>query len=95
VLDEAIFTLPVGVLSPILEDEQGFHIVRVVERQDAYRTPFEEAQLDIREKLEERRNGQSVEKYLAKLREEIPVKTVFDVQPPEAQLSEQPGPPLR
>ena len=33
VLDEAIFTLPVGQLSQILEDKRGFHIVRVVERE--------------------------------------------------------------
>ena len=32
-LDEALFGLPVGELSPILEDEYGLHIVRVTERE--------------------------------------------------------------
>ena len=39
-LDEAIFTLPVGELSPILTDRTGFHIVRIIERVDAHCTPF-------------------------------------------------------
>ena len=34
VIDQAIFSLPVGKLSRILEDEKGFHIVRVIERED-------------------------------------------------------------
>ena len=35
-----------------IESEQGFHIVRVLERKEAGRTPFTEAQAKIREKLE-------------------------------------------
>ena len=50
VLDQAIFTLPVGRLSERLEDSEGFHIVRVVERTEAGRVPFEQTQVDIKEK---------------------------------------------
>ena len=51
VLDQAIFTLPVGQLSERLEDEREFHIVRVIERRDASRVPFDEAQVEIKETL--------------------------------------------
>jgi parvulin-like peptidyl-prolyl isomerase len=67
VLDEALFKLPVGQLSPILEDEQGLHIVRVIERQDAGKKPFEDVQGDIREKIKAERREKAQEKYAAKL----------------------------
>lgn len=78
VLDEALFQLPVGQLSPILEDEGGFHIVRVLQREEARRVPFEEAQPAIREKLQEQREKEKVVGYLDKLRREIPVWTIYD-----------------
>lgn len=78
VLDEALFQLPVGQLSPILEDESGFHIVRVLQREEARRVPFEEAQPAIREKLQEQREREKIVEYLEKLRREIPVWTIYD-----------------
>jgi parvulin-like peptidyl-prolyl isomerase len=80
VLDQNVFSLPTGTLSPILEDETGFHIVRVVERENAYRTPFEEIQGDIREKIKGERKQERLQEFVTKLREEIPVTTVFDQQ---------------
>jgi len=81
VLEEALFRLPVGQLSPILEDESGFHIVRVRRREDARRIPFEEAQPEIREKLQEQREKEKIVEYLDKLRREIPVWTIYDPSP--------------
>jgi len=81
VLDEAIFTLPVGQLSAILDDGQSLHIVRVTERTDAGRTPFLEAQVGIRQTLQEERRKREVDDYLAKLKERTPVWTIFDDQP--------------
>ncbi|MCE9547983.1 MAG: peptidyl-prolyl cis-trans isomerase [Planctomycetia bacterium] len=77
-LDRALFTLPVGTLSPILEDERSFHIIRVVEREDAYRTPFRDAQIKIREEIEKQNRVTAIEEYYAKLRSETRVQTVFD-----------------
>lgn len=81
VLEEALFRLPVGQLSPILEDESGFHIVRVRRREDARRIPFEEAQPEIRVKLQEQREKEKIVEYLDKLRREIPVWTIYDSSP--------------
>ena len=75
---------PVGQLSAILEDGQTLHIVRVVERTEAGRIPFLEAQVDIRQMLQEERRKRDLDDYLAKLKERTPVWTIFDEQPPTA-----------
>ena len=86
-LDNAVFTLQVGQLSPILEDEQGFHIVCVLERQDAQRTQFPDAQAEIRGKVREQRENGQQDAFLAKLWEKTPVSTVFDAAPGEVRVS--------
>ena len=85
-LDEAIFSLPVGQLSAIIEDEASpnmsdlgaLHIVRVLERKEAGRTPFLEAQVGIRQTLVAERQRKMTDDYLRKLRERTPVWSVFD-----------------
>jgi hypothetical protein len=85
-LDEAVFSLPIGQLSAIIEDEPSpnladqaaLHIIRVVERRDAGRTPFLEAQVGIRETLVMERQRKATDDYLRKLRERTPVWSVFE-----------------
>jgi hypothetical protein len=90
-LDEAIFSLPVGQLSSILEDETALHIVRVVERRDAGRTPFIDAQVDIRSQLVAERRQKAQDEYLAKLRARTPVWTVFEAGADEPRVGAAPG----
>jgi len=78
VLDEAIFALPIGKLSRILEDEQGFHIIRVVEREEATRVPFVDAQVEIRKALTKKKVEEQRKAYLDKVREQTPVWTIYD-----------------
>ncbi len=80
-LERVIFGLPVGAMSQIIRVNQRFYIVRVLERQEAQRTPFEQAQAEIRRKIleEERRNR--IRNYLGELRRQTPVWTVFDEDP--------------
>jgi parvulin-like peptidyl-prolyl isomerase len=92
VLDAAIFTLPLNQLSSVLEDEDGFHIVRVLERRDAGRTPFETCQGEIKEKLKKEHVDQQKAAYLADLRERTPVWTVFDEEKKLRQQQEAKGP---
>lgn len=77
-LDEAIFSLPIGQLSAIIEDGEQLHIVRVAERQDAGRIPFTEAQVGIRDTLIADRREAATNAYLEKIRQRTPVWTVFD-----------------
>ena len=83
-IDRALFSLPVGELGPIVESKRGFHILRVVERQDAYRTPFFEAQKEIRKTIKQHQQTQGRKEYLAKLGLQAKVWTIFD-KPPQRQ----------
>lgn len=76
-IDNALFTLEVGQLSPILDSGPMFHIVRVLERKEAGRKPYTEVQGDIRDKLKDKRYQVEVEKYLSRLRGEARIWTVF------------------
>jgi parvulin-like peptidyl-prolyl isomerase len=73
-LDKAIFELPLNELSRVIETSQGLHIVRVIEREKASRTPFLEAQVDIKKALEVEKREAAFKKYNEKLRREIPVE---------------------
>ncbi len=75
-LDKAIFTIPVNELSDIIETKIGFHIVRVLERNEAGTTPFHEAQVDIKEKLIQQHRNKQLEDYINKLRRQIPIEIV-------------------
>jgi hypothetical protein len=81
VVDEAVFTMPVGQLSAILDDGSALHILRVIERIDAGRTPFIEAQVGIRNQLQDERRKRQMEEYLATVRDRTPVWTIFDDEP--------------
>jgi peptidyl-prolyl cis-trans isomerase D len=76
-IDEALFTLQVGQMSPILDGGPTFHIVRVLERKEAGRKPFTEVQGDIRNSLKNERFKAGVEKYLTQLRQDARVWTAF------------------
>src|SRR5262249_36529565 len=78
VIDEALFGLPVGRLSRIIEDEEGLHIIRVVEREDQQVTPFGEVQAEIKKKLQDGDLNQHMNAYIAKLRERMPVEKTFE-----------------
>lgn len=81
-IEELIFTLPPGKLSRIVEDEGALHIVRVIERQDAGTEKFTDVQDKITEKIKEERYRVGAEDYLARLRRETHVSTIFDDQRP-------------
>lgn len=83
VLDAALFSLPIGKPSRIIEDERGFHIVRVLERKEETRRPFAESQGEIRRKIKDERFKQGRSDYLARLRQQTLVSTIFDGLPSE------------
>ena len=93
VLNQAIFSQPVGKLSERLEDQRGFHIVRVIEREDAGRVPFVDAQVDIKESIRKQKIRKQISDYVTKLRSEIPVWTIFDEQEAAAQPATASRPP--
>ncbi len=87
-IDEALFSLEVGQLSDIIETDQGFHIVRVLERKEAGRIPFTEAQADIRKQLQNGRKQELIQGEMLRLRKESSVWTIFDGDISGARLAE-------
>lgn len=77
-LDQAIFTLPVGRPSKVIEEDGAFHIVEVTERNDGGRRSFLEVQKEIREHLENEERRRLNEAYMKDIRRAAPVVTIFD-----------------
>ncbi len=77
-IDEVLFSIPAGRLSRILEDEEGLHIIRVIERQDAGQVPFTEVQDKLTNEIRERRFHAAIDQFLEKLKERTSVWTVYD-----------------
>ena len=68
-------------MSRIIEDEETFYIVRVIERHDETTVPFVEAQVAIKEQIRQRRFREQMTAYLDRLRQQTAVWTVFDDEP--------------
>jgi hypothetical protein len=94
-MDATLFSLPVGKLSKIIEGPTGFHIIRVVERKDDAMRPFVEAQVDIRDTIRRQKTDREIKEYLAKLRANTPVWTIFDGPPKELAEAGEAGGPIR
>lgn len=76
-INEAVFSLPLNELSPVIQDDEGLHIVRVLDRQEAHTIPFSEAQDDIKEKLKTEILNKAYMEYATKLKERTPIITDF------------------
>ena len=77
ILENEIFSIPLNGLSNIIEDENGFHIIRVLERVEAGVRPLAEVQDEIREKLSDQKMQAAEQELLARIRRDVPVWTRF------------------
>ena len=89
IIDQSLFSLNVGQLSPILDDGRSptISIVRVIERTDAGREEFSEVQDEIKEKLMEAHRAKDKDKihvYIEKLRRD---EDLDDLRRPAADRS--------
>ncbi|HUY36243.1 MAG TPA: peptidyl-prolyl cis-trans isomerase [Pirellulales bacterium] len=80
VIDKALFSLPVGAISPILKDDRGFYIIRVIQREPAGRTPFSEVENELTEEIQRERGVRKQVETMKKLFAEARVWTIFDEQ---------------
>lgn len=76
-LDTALFTLPVGALSPIIESNSGLHIVRVIERREAGYMQFADLQDEIRKQMMNESFQEKMQEHLGKLRRETRIWTIY------------------
>jgi len=76
-LEQAVFSQPIGQLSPaVIKSDRGFHIVKVLEREETRVEPFVEAQAKIRERIREQRGQRSQQEYFTELRRRFPTVIV-------------------
>lgn len=74
IIENELFTMPVNRLSRIIRDDTGFHIVRVVERQDKSYQDFKQLQKEITEKIKKERTERLEREYFESLQERFPVE---------------------
>lgn len=84
-LDDQIFSIPVDKMSQIIEDDSGFHIVRVLEREPAGVTPLSDVQDEIRAKLRQQKINESQQQVMEEMRHRVPVWSIFPDDVPGAQ----------
>ena len=84
-IDKAIFENPVGGLSPIIADTEGFHIVEVLEREVAYTQTFAQAQPEIRGRLIKEKTAKLRADFIQKVLAETPVWTQWPEDIPGSQ----------
>ncbi len=72
-INDVVFSIERNRLSGVLKDDEGLHIVRVLEREQSHVIPFTEAQVDIEQTLKNKKRSKSIEEYVAGLRERTPV----------------------
>lgn len=84
-IDEQVFSIPLEKMSNIIEDKEGFHIIRVLERQGAGATPLSEVQDEIRATIREDKIAQAQAKVLEEMTDRIPVWSLFPEDTPGAE----------
>jgi parvulin-like peptidyl-prolyl isomerase len=76
-IEEQVFTLPVSVMSEVIEDEVGMHIVRVLERREAGVRPLSELQDEIREAIKKQKIEAASIRVSKEMSRRVPVWTLF------------------
>jgi parvulin-like peptidyl-prolyl isomerase len=84
-LDAQVFSIPLNAMSEIIEDSQGYHIVRVLDRQEAGVTPVSEVQDEIRAAIRQEKIATSQRLVLESMQVKIPVWSLFPEDMPGAQ----------
>jgi parvulin-like peptidyl-prolyl isomerase len=77
---QTALSLPVGGVSQPIASTGGYHVVRVVEREDDVVPPFETVRAAVRAEVVRRRGETALRDYLTELRAEADVVTTKAVQ---------------
>src|SRR5206468_4856896 len=77
-VDEALFRLPVGTISQLIEGPEGWHLVRVDEKIAAGEVSFVDAQEDIRKAIREDKLRKESQRYVQELARKAHITPIFD-----------------
>lgn len=84
IIDQTIFENPVTGLSKIIEDEDGFHIVEVLERVPESIQSFADAQAEIKKSIVEKKIETQRSDFIKKVRKETQVWTRWPADIPDS-----------
>lgn len=76
-IEDQLFSLPIGVMSEVIEDEQGMHIVRVLGRREPGIRPLSELQDDIRDTLKKQKIEAATLRVTKEMTRRVPVWTLY------------------
>jgi hypothetical protein len=77
VLDGEIFSIELEAMSNIIEDEQGFHIIRVLERDEAGLIALSEVQDEVRATIRDQKIVQTRNEVMDKMQARVPVWSMY------------------
>lgn len=77
VLEEQLFKLPTGAMSEVIEDTDGMHIVRILDRREAGVRPLSELQDEIREIIKRQKITEATQHVTKEMTRRVPVWTIF------------------
>jgi parvulin-like peptidyl-prolyl isomerase len=83
-IDSQIFSLPIGRMSEVIQDELGLHILRVLDRKPAGITPLSEVQDQIRTNIREEKVAKSQQEALEGIRDKVAVWSIYPQDVPGA-----------
>ena len=83
-IEKQIFSIPLNKMSEIIEDEDGLHIVRVLERKAAGVLPLADLQEDIRKKIKQEKIVAAQDKMLREMNRKVPVWSMYPDDMPGA-----------
>ncbi len=88
-IDQALFSLPLRRLSQVIEDELGFHIIEVLEREPGHKKTFDSAQAEIRKRMSEAKRSKLLDEFHTKVMARTSIWTLWPEDIPNSRaLSE-------
>lgn len=75
--DNVAFALPVGQLSGVVTSRFGYHVLKVTDKKPARTVPFEEAQTQIKQFLEEQKKQQAADSFIEGLKKKAKIEILI------------------
>ena len=94
IVKQAVALAQPGEISPVIETEQGYFMVRLVERRAADAIPLEQVKLNIRQDVAQQKMNERLDRLYAESRAGLKIKIDHDllnsIQPPAPTQAERP-----